>query len=132
MPDRHIFAVAADGSTQPTGATASPEPSRAIAAVGHAPPPALEAPPPSLSVPAEDPKRAKPTRRRRTPRATVGGELEGGASALALPAPEEKPKRTRKKADTPTPAAQSSTASTAEKPKRKRKAAVATSRKKSS
>ena len=134
MPDRHIFEVSADGAAHPTGTTAPPEPSRAIATVNEAPPPAVEAPPPSLSVPVEDPKRTKPTRRRRAPRAEVAGELEGRASALALPAPEAKPRRARKAV--PTVATKDAVAAQAEaqpKPGRKRKAAAtATSRKKRS
>ncbi len=98
----------------------------------RSPPPAVEAPPPSLSVPAEDPMRTKPARRRRTPRADVTGELEGSASALALPAPVSKTRRPRKPAaGTAEPAAPEVQA----KPKvaRKRKAATAaTSRKKPS
>ena len=129
--DRQIFEVSPDGAAHRTGATAPPEPSRAIARVAEAPP-AVEAPPPSLSVPAEDPMRTKPARRRRTPRADVTGELEGSASALALPAPVSKTRRPRKPAaGTAEPAAPEVQA----KPKvaRKRKAATAaTSRKKPS
>jgi ribonuclease G len=135
MPDRHIFEVSADGAAHPTGATAPAEPSRAIARRSESPP-AVEAPPPSLTAPAEDAKRAKPTRRRRTPRAAVSGELEGTASALALPVPEKKP-RTRKKADAATESAKSPPAKAAAakpevKPKatRKRKAVATTSRRK--
>ncbi len=130
VPDRHIFEVSADGAAHPTGATAPPEVSRAIATVSEAPPPAIEAPPPSLSAPAEDPKRTKPARRRRAPRAEVAGELEGATSALALPAPEAKTPRTRKAAaPAPVPVPQ---AEPKRKPVRKRKAAEkATSRKNS-
>ncbi len=97
MPDRHIFEVSADGAAHPTGATAPPEPNRAIARRAAAPPPALEAPPPSLSAPAEDAKRAKPSRRRRTPRAEATSELQPSAEALALPPAESKTRRPRKK-----------------------------------
>ncbi len=94
MPDRHIFQVAPDGVAHATGTTAAAEPSRAIAKVTHAPPPAVEAPPPSLSAPSEEPKRTKPTRRRKAP-GGVKGELEGSASALALPAGQSTTRRPR-------------------------------------
>jgi ribonuclease G len=134
MPDRHVFEVSSDGAAHPTGATAPREPSRAIAPVSEAAPPALEGPPPSLSAPPDDFKRAKPTRRRRVPRAAASGELESAGSALALPAAKEtapKPRRTRKaKAADETPAADGEVAS---KPARKRKTATPRgSRKKSS
>ncbi|HEY6326264.1 MAG TPA: Rne/Rng family ribonuclease, partial [Candidatus Cybelea sp.] len=61
MPDRHIFEVSSDGAAHPTGVTAPPEPSRAIARVPAAPP-AIEPPPPSLTLPSEEPKRTKPAR----------------------------------------------------------------------
>jgi hypothetical protein len=103
MPDRHIFEVSADGAAQPTGATAPPEPSRAIATRGQATPPAVEPPPPSLSAPAEKPKLTKPARRRKPVR-SVAAELEGAASAIALPAPDEKStRRPRKKPAIATP-----------------------------
>ena len=102
MPDRQIFEVNADGAAQPTGATAPPEPSRAIATRRQASPPALEAPPPSLSAPEEKPKRTKPARRR-TPARSVTAEVEAPI-AIALPAPDEKStRRPRKKAATPAP-----------------------------
>jgi hypothetical protein len=126
MPDRHIFEVASDGAAHPTGATAPPEPSRAIATVS-ATPPAVEPPPRSLSAPPEEIKSAKPTRRRRTPRPQVAGELEGVASAIALPAaePEAKPRRTRK------PKATTAEAEPKAKPVRKRKAATTAPRRRS-
>jgi ribonuclease G len=103
IPDRQIFEVSADGAAQPTGATAPPEPTRAIATRRQASPPALEAPPPSLSAPEEKPKRTKPARRQ-APARGVTAELEGAASALALPAPVEKStRRPRKKAAAPAP-----------------------------
>jgi ribonuclease G len=128
MPERHIFEVSADGAAHPTGSTAPPEPSRAIARRANTPPPAVEAPPPSLTAPTEEPKRTKPARRRRTPRAEVAGELEGTGSALALPAP--KPRRTRKKTETE----EAAPVATQAKPKttRKRKAATTGARKKKS
>ena len=99
MPDRHIFRVGSDGAAHPTGTLAPKEPSRAIAPLRRAHPPAVEAPPPSLTVPAEPTRKAKPARRRRAASAGVARELEASRIA-ALPAP-EKPKRTRKKADAP-------------------------------
>ncbi len=100
LPERHIFEVASDGAAQATGERAPRQPSRAIAPVGGAQLPAVEAPPPSLSTPADEPKRTKPARRRRTA-VTVAGELEGAASPIALPAPEAKVRRTRKAAAAP-------------------------------
>ena len=100
VPDRHIFRVGSDGAAHPTGTLAPKEPSRAIAPLHRAHPPAVEAPPPSLTVPPEETRKTKPARRRRgtAPPAGVAGELEASAIA-ALPAP-EKTKRTRKKAET--------------------------------
>ncbi|HEY1884325.1 MAG TPA: Rne/Rng family ribonuclease [Candidatus Cybelea sp.] len=99
MPDRHIFEVGADGKAAATGATAPPEPTRAIARRAQATPPAVEPPPPSLSVPPEEPKRTKPTRRRaRT--GTAPGEPARAESAIALPAPEAKPAPAKKRATT--------------------------------
>ncbi len=128
MPERHIFEVSADGAAHPTGTTAPPQPSRAIAKRAQTPP-AVEAPPPSLTAPEEEPKRATPARRRRAPRAEAAGELEAAAGALALPAP--KPRRTRKKAE---PASEPGAVVTEAKPKapRKRKTAATASRKKKS
>ena len=130
MPDRHIFEVSADGAAHPTGETAPPEPSRAIARVREPAPPAVEAPPPSLSAPEEDVKRTKPARRRRTTRAAPAGDLEGSASALALPAAEPKTRRPRKPAKVEKETAAASVAVTAEKPKPARKRKASTSRKK--
>ncbi|MFY9720057.1 MAG: hypothetical protein WAK16_10480, partial [Candidatus Cybelea sp.] len=126
MPERHIFEVTADGGAHPTGVTAPPEPSRAIAPRGEAPPPAVEAPPPSLSVPQERPKRTKPTRRRRASAPNVAGELESVASAIALPAPDEKPSRLRKATPRKKPQTQTVAATTAAKPKRTRATAAST------
>ncbi len=122
-PDRQIFEVSPDGAAHRTGATAPPEPSRAIARITEARPPAVEAPPPSLAAPEEDPKRTKPARRRRTPRAEVTGELEGSASTLALATPASKTRRARKPADA---VAESGALEAPAKPKaaRKRKAAT--------
>ncbi len=124
MPDRQIFEVGADGGVHPTGVTAPPEPSRAIAPRGDASPPAIEAPPPSLSAPAEQPKRTKPTRRRRAAAPAVAGQLESVASAIALPPAGEKPRRktaARKKTETKPVAV-----ITAAKPKRTRATAAST------
>jgi len=124
MPDRHIFEVSSDGATHPTGVTAPPEPSRAIARVPAAPP-AVEPPPPSLSAPSEEPKRTKPARRHKAAAQGVAGELEGTASALALPSSDAKPKRaraSRKKNESSEPKA--------EKPAAKRKRSATGSRKK--
>ncbi len=94
MPDRHIFEVASNGEAHPTGATAPPEPSRAIVRTARTTPPAVDAPPPSLSLPAEEPKPTKPARRRRAVPSGAKPELKGVASAIALPAPEA-PRRAR-------------------------------------
>jgi len=126
MPDRHIFEVSSDGAAHPTGATAPPEPSRAIARIPAAPP-AVEPPPASLTAPQEEPKRARPARRRKATPQGVAGELKGTASALALPATDAKPKRTRassKKVASSEPKA--------EKPAAKRKRSATGSRKKAS
>jgi ribonuclease G len=123
MPDHQIFEVSADGAAQPTGATAPPEPSRAIATRRQPSPPALEAPPPSLSAPEEKVKRTKPSRRR-APARGVPAELEAAASALALPAPAEKStRRPRKKAAAPIPKPEPVVV--VAKPKRSRSAAPA-------
>ncbi|HEV3090222.1 MAG TPA: Rne/Rng family ribonuclease [Candidatus Cybelea sp.] len=129
MPDRHIFEVSTDGSTHPTGTTAPPEPSRAVATRARSAPPAVEAPPPSLSAPAQEPpKRTRPARRRTTTSTSVKAELAATPAAIALPASQEKPKRTRKAAASKkAPPKAAAPASPAEaKPKRTRKAAAAT------
>ena len=99
VPDRHIFRVDGGGAAYPTGQTAPPEPSRAIATVPakRAYPPALEAPPPSLSAPSEPPRTTRPSRRRRTTaEAQAPASIEAGDEVPALPAPR---RRTRKAAD---------------------------------
>jgi ribonuclease G len=95
VPDRHIFRVDTGGAAHPTGETAPPPPSRAIApwnkkrgdvAVGP--------PPPSLSAPPETVRAARPSRRRRTndgAPTTRGGALEASAPVRALPAPALEP-----------------------------------------
>ncbi|HYL26917.1 MAG TPA: ribonuclease E/G, partial [Candidatus Nitrosotalea sp.] len=132
MPDRHIFEVGADGSAHPTGATAPPEPSRAIVTRSEAGPPAVEAPPPSLTAPADETKRTKPARRRRTKAADVSGELAASASALALPSPEKTTRRPRKKTETAAKSSEPPAIASEAKPKatRKRKAATTASRRK--
>jgi ribonuclease G len=120
VPDRHVFRVDAGGTAQPTGMTAPREPSRAIAPVRKAGPPAVEPPPPYIILPSEEPRRAQPARRRRSA-APVGTAREIETTRLpALPPPEaEKPKRPRaKKAD-------AAKAAPEEKPKRARKTAAA-------
>ena len=138
MPDRHIFEVGSDGATHPTGTTAPPEPSRAIAAVRKAPP-AVDAPPPSLRAPADEPKATKPARRRKTTRSKAAGELASAPKAVALPAAADEPKSTRRPRKPRGAAAEAAPAPVTEtKPKaaakttRKRKTtATASSRKKS-
>ena len=111
VPDRHVFRVDGDGKAHRTGTTAPREPSRAIAPIGKATPPAVEPPPPHLTLPAEEPRRAQPARRRRTSAAAKGvaGELETTPPMRALPAPApesndgEKPKASRTTKRTPTP-----------------------------
>ena len=74
-----------------TGATAPPEPTRAIARRTQTAPPAVEAPPPSLSAPA----RGAEAREANTPTVRhargASGELAEAESALALPAPDAAP-----------------------------------------
>ena len=100
VPDRHIFRVDGGGAAYPTGETAPPEPSRAIATVpvARAHPPAVEAPPPSLTASGEPARTTRPSRRRRTGGAQADGApapIEAGAGVPALPAPK---RRTRKAA----------------------------------
>jgi ribonuclease G len=93
VPDRHVFRVDGDGKAHRTGVTAPREPSRAIAPVGKATPPAVEPPPPHLTLPKDEPRRAQPARRRRSESTTasgVGGKLES-TPRRALPAPAPEP-----------------------------------------
>ena len=128
VPDRHIFRVDGAGSAEPTGRTAPPEPTRAIARVdrkaGHV---AVEAPPPSLTLPGEPTKVAKPTRRRRK-----ADDVDAPQLALApapAPAETEAPRRRgrpRKVALDMTAAPVTAAETPApEKPKRGRKPALA-------
>jgi ribonuclease G len=88
MPERHIFRVARDGRTEPTGQTAPPQPVRAIAPWNRKlQPPAVEAPPPALHVPEEAAQPTKPARRRRAPKAEP-------VAALPAAPDEAKPKKT--------------------------------------
>ncbi|MBV8375061.1 MAG: Rne/Rng family ribonuclease [Candidatus Eremiobacteraeota bacterium] len=118
-PDRHIFRVGSDGTAQPTGATAPREPSRAIAPVRDAQPPAVEPPPRSLVPPPDQPRRTKPTRRRRSV-AGVAGELEA-SSVAALPAPERKASGPRKRVGARAKRAAAADDGEVKKPARKRK-----------
>ena len=81
VPDRQIFRVDGRGTAEPTGETAAPEPTRAIARVPKQNRSvAVEAPPPSLAPPGDVTRVAKPARRRRTP-----DDIE--PAQLALPGP---------------------------------------------
>ncbi len=123
VPDRHVFRVDADGKAHRTGMTAPKEPSRAIAPVREARPPAVEPPPPHLKAPKEEPRPTKPARRRRGAAASAGvaGELKATRIAALPPGAEvEKPKRTTRKKATKTTAQAAE-----EKPKRARKKAAA-------
>jgi len=136
VPDRHIFRVDADGAAHPTGETAPPVPSRAIAPWnskrGDV---AIEAPPPVITAPPEPTdavKTARPSRRR--PRAETevlqrGGQIEAATPVRALPAPVRtpvpaaKPTRTKAqpaavKAKATAPARKTSTATAASKAKK--------------
>ena len=93
VPDRSIFRVDANGTTESTGNVAPPEPSRALAPwnrrPGHV---AVEPPPPSLSAPAPEAARiARPTRRRASTPTTPAGELATTPQARALPPGTAKP-----------------------------------------
>ena len=137
VPDRHIFRVGADGETVPTGETAPPEPTRAIAHVdSRRRDVAVEPPPPSLSAPADgdDVKRTKPSRRRPAP-PPEGGQLEFTpiaalpAAAEPVAAETEAPKRrgrTKKAAEVAPPVPEAVVEPAPAAPKRRtRKAAAA-------
>jgi ribonuclease G len=95
VPDRHIFRVDADGTTEATGETAPPEPVRAIARVDvRKAPVALEPPPPILTVPEPPAKVAKPARRRRTKEEAAQLDLEVAPVALPAPTSADKPAAT--------------------------------------
>jgi ribonuclease G len=142
MPDRHIFRVDSEGGAHPTGETAPPVPSRAIAPwnrkrgdVAVEPPPPVITPPPERSEPV---KAARPSRRRGRPDGAVarGGQLEAPAPVRALPAPsaatpsgDATPRRSRSRARGPAAAGEPETtvaaAPAAAKPTAARKPAAA-------
>jgi ribonuclease G len=128
IPDRHIFRVGADGSAEPTGETAPPEPVRAIAPWNRRiQPPAVEPPPPHLHAPEEGAKPTKPARRRRAaeePSPSKGGELLTAVTP-ALPAPEKSKTRVARKKPA---AAASEPVAAAVKPEPKTKPARKTSK----
>ncbi|MGP6157716.1 MAG: Rne/Rng family ribonuclease [Vulcanimicrobiaceae bacterium] len=89
VPERHIFRVDTDGTTEATGETAPPEPVRAIARVeSKRGPVAVEPPPPILTLPDAPAKVAKPARRRRT-KDDAQLDLEVAQAALPAPPPAE-------------------------------------------
>jgi len=89
VPDRHIFRVGAAGDAEPTGQVAPREPSRAIATLRRAHPPAVDAPPPSLKAPQETVKATKPARRRRPDAPAPAGELASTKQHALPPAEPE-------------------------------------------
>ena len=154
VPDRHIFRVAADGRAEATGETAPREPSRAIATLRRAHPPAVDAPPPSLKAAQPDVSPTKPTRRRpAAQKVERGGELASSpmralppASKLVRAHPKgapgaekpkaEKPKVARPKAEKPKVAVKKAATATKKTPTvkkapaaRKKSAAAAPKRK---
>jgi ribonuclease G len=137
VPDRHIFRVDGSGSAHPTGETAPPQPSRALAPwnrprgdVALEPPPPVIVPPPE---PADDVKVAAPARRRRTATAAKPPASIEAADVKALPAPKRTTrakKTTTAKKSTAKSSAKKSTAKKAT--TRKATSAKKTTRKKSS
>ncbi len=127
VPDRHVFRVDSQGSAQPTGMTAPREPSRAIAPLRKAGPPAVEAPPPHLTLPTEEVGRTKPARRRRT-KAGVAGELETTTVPALAPAPSTTRVRRKTKSDAAADAAPK--ASGVKKTSTRKKASTSTSTRK--
>ncbi len=117
-PERHIFRVSSDGNAEATGATAPPEPSRAIAKLRRAQPPAVEPPPVSLTVAPTPPKKTKPARRSRAVAAADAPAAELKSAPVAALPPPEKPKRARK-----TPAAAKAPAKRKKEPPAKKPAA---------
>jgi hypothetical protein len=118
VPDRHIFRVGSDGNAEPTGQTAPREPSRAIATLRRAHPPAVEAPPPALRVPEPEAKPTKPARRRRVATKSAEAKLES-SPIEALPAPKTTLVRARPKGS------ETAVDAVAEKPATRRKSRVA-------
>ncbi len=117
VPDRHIFRVDANGTTEVTGVIAPPEPSRALTKwnrrPGHV---AVEPPPPSLAAPAPVAARiARPTRRHASPPPQPSapvGELTATPPITALPpsgASEAAPAAPRKRGRPPKAAAVAAT-----------------------
>ncbi len=103
VPDRHIFRVGSNGNAEATGETAPREPSRAIATLRRAHPPAVDAPAPSLKAPKPEIKATKPVRRRpAAEKIERGGELE--ASPIRALPPASKLVRARPKAAAKKPA----------------------------
>ncbi|HEY4442331.1 MAG TPA: Rne/Rng family ribonuclease [Candidatus Elarobacter sp.] len=142
VPDRHIFRVDAGGAAHPTGETAPPTPSRAIAPWnrkrGDV---AVEPPPPSMTAPEESVKAARPSRRRPRPAeagsaSTRGGSLEAAAPVPALPAggpaPAAEPaaKKTTRRTSTAAKTTAAKTAAVKKEPAKKAAAKKATATKK--
>ncbi len=117
VPERTIFRVDGRGTAEPTGKTAPREPSRAVAHRERSGPVAVDAPPPSLSAPTEpeeQPRFARPTRRRRVKADDVDSEpivrpaLPGAVEPTGKPPARE-----------PEPVAAEAPAPVAESPKRR-------------
>lgn len=105
IPNRSIFRVSANGTTEQTGQIAPPEPSRAIAPWrprhGHV---AIDAPPPSISPDeAGGPPLARPARRRGRPPKTVGGAPAPTGQLTSAPRPALPPAAPRVTAAVPPP-----------------------------
>ena len=139
VPDRHVFRVDSQGSAQPTGMTAPREPSRAIAPLRKAGPPAVEAPPPHLTLPAQEVGRTKPARRRRTKADGPPGELEtttvralapGKATEPAKEASASTTRRPRKKKPDEEPVAAAAKPSGVKKTSTRKKASTSTTTRK--
>jgi ribonuclease G len=108
VPDRGIFRVGADGSTEHTGETAPKEPSRALDHRGRnrSGPPAVEPPPPSLTAPDEQARPTRPSRRRRNGSAPMPpGTLHAPEPLTALPSPAESEAEPVDEADSDAPLA---------------------------
>ncbi|HEY5257751.1 MAG TPA: Rne/Rng family ribonuclease [Candidatus Baltobacteraceae bacterium] len=130
VPDRHIFRVQPDGNAEPTGRTAPPEPSRAIALRRRVHPPAVDAPPPSLTAPVEKPKPTKPARRRSSAPAVAAVLKPSPVAALPAARPAStlvraKPKAAVKVAKPAKPAVARKAASATKAPVAKPKRAAA-------
>jgi hypothetical protein len=110
--------------------TAPREPSRAIATVRKAAPPAVEAPPPHLTLPTEEVGRTKPARRRRTKADGVAGELETTTVVALAPAPSTTRVRRKTSAAAATTADAKPKASGVKKTSTRKKASTSTSTRK--